>query len=357
VKNVMSRLDEIININNFQNIQEYLSEVTEMAIVTVDYNGKFATKHSRCSEFCKIIRACPSYRQICEKCDSRGGIEAARIQQPYIYLCHFNIVDLAIPIIANGYYYGAVMAGQVLIKDDNEKQEIEKIVNDNYTRVDFDKERELYDLYQKLPAMTLDRVKSIANMLFYIIKYIVEEAEIKVNLDEQIENLLSSSLLKVANEDIEKFSKGKVQKPNNQDNLNSNIIDLKHSSCLNRKEERNKRNEPLHRGNKILNPAFEYIQNKYAQTISLEDMASLCNISTSYFSKLFKKTTNESLSGYVNKMRVNKAKEILINTDLAITNISSDLGFEDCGYFIKVFKKNEGVTPSVYRYRNSLETV
>lgn len=47
--------------------------------------------------------------------------------------------------------------------------------------------------------------------------------------------------------------------------------------------------------------------------------------------------------------KIAKAKQLLINTDKAINNISLDLGFEDCGYFIRIFKKLEGTTPKKFR--------
>ena len=52
---------------------------------------------------------------------------------------------------------------------------------------------------------------------------------------------------------------------------------------------------------------------------------------------------------YVTKHKVEKAKELLKNTDTPIVNIASELGYYECGYFTKIFKKIEGVTPTVYR--------
>lgn len=84
-------------------------------------------------------------------------------------------------------------------------------------------------------------------------------------------------------------------------------------------------------------------------------MASLCNISPSYFSKLFKREIKENFASYVNKVKIEKVKELLQNSDTPVINISIDLGFEDCGYFIKVFKKIENVTPAIYRKKLTLK--
>lgn len=98
-----------------------------------------------------------------------------------------------------------------------------------------------------------------------------------------------------------------------------------------------------------INSSIEYINSNLGKNVSLEKAASICNLSPCYFSKVFKKEVGINFISYVNDKKINKAKEILENTDTPITNISIDLGFEDCGYFIRVFKKLQGVTPKKYR--------
>lgn len=321
MENNFLHLDYIINVNNFQKIQDSIAEATEMAMLTVDYKGTPVTKHSRCSEFCKVVRSHPHYGQLCQKCDSRGGLEATRLQEPYIYICHMGVLDLAIPIIVDDQYIGAVMAGQVLLKDEIEKESLEKIVNSKYSDVDYGSKEELEELFKRLPVMTLDRVKAVSKMMFHMSNYIVEEALLKINLNDKAELLNHDTNLELS--DVRIISQ-------------------------------NKENKILYKNNIILRPALEYMQNNYSKTITLDEMASLCNISTSYFSKLFKKDIGDKFANYINKVRVKTAKELLETTDMSILNISLDLGFEDCGYFIKVFKKLEGATPAVYRNEYNL---
>lgn len=320
------KLDYIINIDKFQKIQDDIAEATEMALLTVDYKGTPFTKHSRCSEFCKIVRTHPSYSKLCEKCDSRGGLEAARIQQPYIYICHIGLVDFAIPIIVHGQYIGAVMAGQIRLKDKNEEKKLEKIVNDQYYNINLNFENELRGLYKKLPIMTLEKVKAVANMLFHVCNHIVEEAILKISLNDLNQKFLSLS----KHEEVKKV----IKEVNNENNC---------------QDDESKIDSKTYKGNIILRPAIEYINNNYNEKLYLDKMASKCNISSSYFSKLFKRETGENFSNYVNKVKVIRAKELLETTDTPIINISLNLGFEDCGYFIKVFKQIEEVTPAVYR--------
>jgi ligand-binding sensor protein/AraC-like DNA-binding protein len=336
LQNGLLHLDNIINVDNFQKIQDNIAEVTGIAIVMVDYKGKKITAHSNCSEFCKFIRSNPDLSQLCEKCDSRGGLEAARLQQPYLYLCHTGVLDLAIPIIADGQYFGAVMAGQVIVKD-KEKYTLEQVVNDKAFKMELEKEDELKILYEKLPVINLERAKAIASMLLHISNYIVEEALLKINSNNRNDKILPVGSFKATNLELENADKVEIVKENLKDNVNLDSSEDGNDIMCGDKS------------NIILKPALEYIQNSYSCAISLDGMASLCNISSSYFSKLFKKNIGDNFSNYINKVRIKKAKELLEASDIPIINLALDLGFEDCGYFIKVFKKIEGVTPAVYR--------
>lgn len=324
-------LDYVINASNFQNIQDSISKATEMAILTVDFSGTPVTGHSSCTQLCRRIRENHKLADICERCDSRGGLEAARVGEPYIYLCHMGIVDFAVPIIVNGQYLGAVMAGQVLLEKESEKELLEKIINEKESVKSVFDSVELSELYKRLPVMKLDRIKSVASMIYYLINYIVEEAILKISLNE----------LKISrNGKFEAAVEYGCQNNKNQD------------ACSN-----NKKAAYAMKYNILLRPAMEYIEENYSTEITLDSMASKCNISSSYFSKLFKRDTGDNLANYINGKRIIKAKEMLRNSTDSITNISLDIGFEECGYFIKVFKRFENMTPAAYRnkYRNSAQ--
>ncbi|AIY84978.1 MAG: PocR ligand-binding domain-containing protein [Clostridium baratii] len=171
-------LNDVIDIEIFQKIQDDIAEATGISIITVDYKGKPATKHSKCSEFCKLMRKNERFSELCEKCDSRGGLEAARLEKPYIYRCHKGLVDFATPIIVNGQYLGSVMAGQVLTEE--EDLDLENIVNGKDNFKNLEEKEELLKAYKKLPVFKFERIQSIANMMFHISNYIVEEAVLKM---------------------------------------------------------------------------------------------------------------------------------------------------------------------------------
>lgn len=333
------QLDFILNIENFEMIQDSIAEVTKLAILTVDFKGIPVTKHSNCSDFCKLIRSNPFYRVLCEKCDSRGGLEAVRLQKPFIYLCHMGILDLAIPIIINNQYFGAVMAGQALINE-NEKAKLEQIVSNReiqQTNLDI---RQLNDLRKKLPIMSLEKVRAVANMLYHINNYIVEDAFMKIQLNEFNKNSVTFDINNNTQKNSRKIDISQQYKLNS----NTDTVDIGNLS-----DSSSFKNHLIQRFNIILRPALDYIQDNFKQDIKLNEMASLCNVSISYFSRLFKKATGKHFSNYINEKRIIEARKLLETTDLSITNIAIDLGFEDSGYFSKVFKKIIGVSPSEFR--------
>lgn len=91
------------------------------------------------------------------------------------------------------------------------------------------------------------------------------------------------------------------------------------------------------------------IYKHYMYEITLEDLSSSLNMNTNYFCKFFKTLTGTSPMKYLMCYRLECAKEKLKETDLSITEIAYDCGFNDSSYFTKVFKKyNNNLTPSKF---------
>lgn len=93
----------------------------------------------------------------------------------------------------------------------------------------------------------------------------------------------------------------------------------------------------------------QYLEMNYAEKISLEQMAHMVYLSPSYLSRVFAAETGASFNSCLNRIRVEKSKELLLHGGLRIADISGAVGFEDQSYFTKVFKRIVGVTPNQYR--------
>jgi AraC-like DNA-binding protein len=98
-----------------------------------------------------------------------------------------------------------------------------------------------------------------------------------------------------------------------------------------------------------LAPAFEHVQKHYDEPIRVVDVARLCAASTCRFMNLFKEVTGHSFVGYLNRFRVDKAKDLLANTNKTISEIGLETGFCNQSYFGVVFRRTTGETPLEYR--------
>lgn len=322
MKNTL-RLQNILERAEFQKIQDSLAVATGLSFITVDFTGTPITSHSSCTEFCKIMRE-GKYSGSCERCDSRGGLEAARSQMPYVYLCHAGLVDFAIPILIDGDYLGAVLGGQVLLEDPNENFRLEQILGDSQTQLVLAHTNALTAL-NKIIVMSLDKITLIAEMVFLICRIMVEEARLR------------QSLL----------------------DLNRNSAFIHVDSCFSDQYTQIMssfdftQETPDDTGTELLKPAFLYIKDHISGDLSLRKVASICHISPSYFSRIFSRQNLGSYSDYINKEKTSLAKRYLALTDFSISQIANKLGYADSGYFIRVFKKNTGVTPNEFRHNSS----
>lgn len=99
-----------------------------------------------------------------------------------------------------------------------------------------------------------------------------------------------------------------------------------------------------------LDPVFGFIDEHFNEKLSLEKLCSIANMSKYHFCRQFKEITGKTLSDYINNLRVDKANYLIKNSDLNITEIGLNVGFNDLNYFSRVFKKIKKVSPSQIRH-------
>ncbi len=95
--------------------------------------------------------------------------------------------------------------------------------------------------------------------------------------------------------------------------------------------------------------AMEYVRANYDKKMTLDEIARSAYLSRAYLSSIFKEETGESLSAYINRVRIEKSKVLLMDKDVSLIDIANLCGFEDQSYFTRVFKKTVGVSPKKYR--------
>ncbi|MFC5648105.1 response regulator [Paenibacillus solisilvae] len=99
----------------------------------------------------------------------------------------------------------------------------------------------------------------------------------------------------------------------------------------------------------IIFDIVKYVDSHYADDLTLQNIAERFYLSREYISRKFKQQFQENLSDYIERIRMDKAKLLLMNPQYRIVQIAELVGYKDEKYFSKVFKKQEGVSPNEYR--------
>lgn len=318
-------LKSLLEISQWEKVQDELAKLTGTAIVTIDFKGNPITKHSCRTDFCSVIRENPVSRKRCYRCDALAGLEAVRQGRPYIYLCHCGIVDVAVPILVGDRYLGAVMFGQVRLPNDDQGK-AERLVNEisSFQSESDAAQKELLTMYHSLPEMEYGRIAAIADTINAIVTYTIDRAVNRENEAMTYRYLLQSS--------------GKDHALIQEVQMEPSELD---HPVFPEEPELNK-SSPVY-------PAVAYVRSHRHEMVGMNEMARLCHLSPSYFSRLFHRELGENFINYVNRQKVQWAKERLRSTNDSVAQIAQDLGYMDSSYFISVFKRFEGTTPLVYR--------
>lgn len=113
-----------------------------------------------------------------------------------------------------------------------------------------------------------------------------------------------------------------------------------------------KKNVILYTGNNIeISKALQYVHLHYAEELSLKQIADLVGLSENYFSSLFKQEMGENLIAYINRVRIQYAKEMLRSETMKVYEIAEKVGYRNTTYFSTIFKKVTGMSISEFKSR------
>ncbi len=101
----------------------------------------------------------------------------------------------------------------------------------------------------------------------------------------------------------------------------------------------------------MITRARQFIDEHQAEDLSLAEVAKAVNCSTFYFCKMFKKTTGLHFTEYLARVRIEKAKNLLLNPNLRISEIAYEVGFQSLTHFNRVFRRLVGESPTEYRQK------
>ncbi len=104
----------------------------------------------------------------------------------------------------------------------------------------------------------------------------------------------------------------------------------------------------VEKSDSIVDRAKAFISEHYKEDISRTEIAGSVYLTPEYMAKMFKKETGVSLKQYITDFRVGKAKELLANPNVRISDVATEVGFDNFSYFSTVFKKTTGYSPGEY---------
>ena len=323
-------IKSVLDVPRWEKVQDQLAKLTGTAIISIDFKGNPVTKHSERTDFCSVIRENPVSRKRCYRCDALAGLEALRLERPYIYLCHCGIVDVAIPVLYAGKYIGSVLFGQVRVPHNESESKLQRLMQE-ITSFNPDDEcvcRELKEMFERLPEHSYSCIENVAQLIHSIVKYIVERVT-KFN-DEK--NTFEWMLSFRDNQNMEDTRIQELTMPKTEPEIREPELPVNSSSAI--------------------YPALSYVRSHLREAITMKDMAALCHLSPSYFSRLFGREVGENFVSYVNRNKIQLAKELLRETNKNVSQIAAELSYQDSSHFINLFKRFEGITPRVYRQYN-----
>ncbi|KAF1293934.1 PocR ligand-binding domain-containing protein [Candidatus Enterococcus leclercqii] len=327
-------IERVLDLNKWEILQEKIATATDLAIILVDYRGKPITRHSQVKPFCRLARNHPQLSVYCEKCDARGGVEAVRTGEPFIYRCHFDIIDMAIPIMVDNHYVGAIMAGEIMAE--HHQEQLEQVLNLSEREDVRSFKAQHQDLIDAYPRLSLTKLTEVAAMLEQLSEYIVTEAIKKDYLVKAYKQTL-----RIAKRETDDAY------PSTEDTADLEFVreDLRQSLL----EKRLTDTGIYQAKNRTLQPAIDAVFANKAAHLDLASLAELVNLSPTYLSRLLREEFGEPFSQIYAKLKIHWAEELLSSTELSIAEISDTLGYLEPSYFIRSFKKIKGTTPLKWR--------
>lgn len=295
-------------IGKYESVANYLKFVTEnyrIGLVINDFIG-FLSVDADLAEvfkpylvhknpFCMYIKSDRTLWDRCIRMKRGILIKSQVLKKPFFGMCYCGVGEYILPIICSNKVIGVLCAGEFRIQNELSFYRIGKIA-------------ETYALDQN----------ELENKFLASTHPTILDAEMVANLLGIVCEFLSSF----------------------------------YSSLISTHQELNLKQAKLHSNEAyILSHAIEFIRQNYCEKIGVKDISAFCHCSESYINHIFKKNVKVNVKAFMNKLRVEQAKNYLVNSNDTIAEISLNVGFADPNYFSNVFCKTVGIPPTEFRKR------
>lgn len=401
-------LANALDLSRLQAAQDSFARSSGLALITVACTGQPLTDGSRFTPFCSIMRSDPRNRRLCEGCDAHGGLQSVMDGKPTIYRCHTGLVDFSVPIMRRDTYLGAVLCGQVRLAEGQLSVPYLTTMNSSWQR-----DPEIVRAYQRVPLTDLRSVHAQARELAELTGELIDRREraraihsatlqavvvtpeatsarqsplpahaleMAVERDDLVAQtrILAAALDALFSDGIDRLAASLLQPLEDAvlraatHSASPDRLVLRQSVVRHRATAHNHLDRwqcQLHlegllfahhdalergrRGPRTFTDLLNLIERHVQRPLSLNKAADYLTVTPSHLSKTFKAHTGQTFISYVTAKRMERAKLLLLHTDLPIQRIATELGFQPVNYFSRTFKQQTGMTPSEFRARDT----
>jgi len=388
-----SRLDEFVDIGQLERALRAFSDATGLAAVVVDNVGNPIVPATNFCQFCQRMRSMQTTSKLCRLCDAHGTCQAAVNGRPYIYRCHAGLIDLAVPLMADGLYIGGILCGQVLLIGRTPVPP-SLVAADNRWRAD----PALRELYDAIPRVSVRKLQGAAETLFDLSREVTGsvgrpvsvhlpatpimrrgrdprtqamlDAALRADLPVAIDTLsvlldeiwatCSMQERMLAVQALQRDLIDVVAKVSADDVRRCRQISLDWSQQLpldrltTQKATESLADAIVTAVERAADHAtMGSVLNQLARNpdvdLDLEKAAESMAMSASQFSRSFKRQTGMTFATYKVDRRIRRAKLLLAQTSMSISGVAASTGFARSGYFARVFHTFTGQTPHEWR--------
>lgn len=239
--------------------------------------------------YCQYIRQSVSGNAACSQCDLKYAKDAELSRQELCYTCHAGLTDVMVPLFdRSGNYIGSVTAGQFHLNDNEELSRSQ--IEDIASRFELDADK-LYHAYRQSPRLSKVQLEALLGFL----------------------NIIGRHLR----------------------STHDNIVMME------------KLNTPAK-----IESVKKYLESNFMKKLSINQVAKHFFISSGHLAHIFKKELNVSFGNYLTFLRITKAREMLTDTSLSVSEISFLCGFGSISQFNRAFRKHLDCSPGEYRAEN-----
>lgn len=212
----------------------------------------------------------------------------------------------------------------------NDSSTVHSLDEDGYRDLDNYEKRDLHDLIQDAFSNKEESLETVKARALELSNWLAKIASVSGLLDEDALSANLTRLKEIENQNsIENLYKWLGEITNSFYKTAFKLHDVQHGDCLAK--------------------AIRYMHQKYYEDISMEDVSTVADLSYSYFSRIFKKEVGVNFNDYLNQIRIEKSKKILLSSDISLLEIAQKCGFKDQSYYSKAFKKVVGISPGKFR--------